>query len=181
MDFDGGWDSLARLVDGRWVERRPRRPDVVEQLRRETRLMPWLAPRLPLPVPVPEVVSEEPFVVRHVLVPGEPLEIPEHGHQLGLFLRALHDCPADEAIRLGVPRRTHHETLALRRLRPRPRRCRDRPRRTGERHQPPVEGDLTWSRRHPAGTRTCSRSTPTACCTETCIRITFSGVRHARL
>lgn len=108
-DFDGGWDSLARLVDGRWVERRPRRPEVAAQLRRETRLMPWLAPRLPLPVPVPEVVSDEPLVVRHALVPGEPLTRPghgrAHGRELGLFLRALHDCPADEATRLGVPTR----------------------------------------------------------------------------
>lgn len=112
VDFAGGWDSRARLVDDRWVERRPRRPDVVAQLRRETRLMPWLAPRLPLPVPVPEVVSDEPFVVRHVLVPGEPLAHPEHGRELGLFLRALHDCPADEAHRLGVPPGTPDADLA---------------------------------------------------------------------
>ncbi len=109
-DFDGGWDSLARLVDGRWVERRPRRPEVAAQLRRETRLMPWLAPRLPLPVPVPEVVSDEPLVVRHVLVPGEPLVVPGdqlahagQGRELGLFLRALHECSTDGALRLGVP------------------------------------------------------------------------------
>lgn len=114
MDFAGGWDSRARLVDGRWVDRRPRRPDVVGQLLRETRLMPWLAPRLPLPVPVPEVLSDEPLVVRHLLVPGEPLEHPEHaehGRGLGLFLRALHDCPADEAARLGVPTATPDEDL----------------------------------------------------------------------
>ncbi|MFI9010087.1 aminoglycoside phosphotransferase family protein [Actinosynnema sp. NPDC053489] len=104
-ELGGGWDSVARLVAGRWVVRRPRRPDVVPQLRRETRLMPWLAPRLPLPVPVPEVVSEEPFAVRHALVPGEPLTHPAHGRELGSFLRALHDCPADEAVRLGVPTR----------------------------------------------------------------------------
>lgn len=103
LDLGGGWDSTARLVGGRWVERRPRRPEVVAHLRRETRLMPWLAPRLPLPVPVPEVVSEEPFAVRHLLVPGEPLTRPDHGRELGLFLRALHDCPTDEPLRLGVP------------------------------------------------------------------------------
>ncbi|WP_367135612.1 phosphotransferase [Saccharothrix sp. HUAS TT1] len=103
VDLGCGWDSAARLVDGRWVERRPRRPEVVDQLRRETRLLPWLAPRLPLPVPVPEVVSEEPFAVRHLLVPGEPMARPERGRELGLFLRALHDCPTGEPARLGVP------------------------------------------------------------------------------
>ncbi|GAA4543939.1 phosphotransferase family protein [Amycolatopsis samaneae] len=105
MDFSGGWDSAATLVDGRWVERRPRRPEVAGQLRTEVRLMPWLAPRLPLPVPVPHLVSDEPLVIRHELVPGEPLERPdaEAGRRLGLFLRALHDCPVDEAIRHGLP------------------------------------------------------------------------------
>ena len=115
-DFDRGWDSQARLVDGRWVERRPRRSEVAAQLRRETRLMPWLAPRLPLPVPVPEVVSDEPLVVRHVLVPGEPLtrreHAREHGRDLGRFLRALHDSPADEASRFGVPTRPPGDTVA---------------------------------------------------------------------
>ncbi|MFD9964924.1 aminoglycoside phosphotransferase family protein [Amycolatopsis sp. NPDC058986] len=105
MDFPGGWDSAARLVDGRWVERRPRRPEVAARLRAEVRLMPWLAPRLPLPVPVPHVLSEAPLVVRHELVPGEPLERADAdaGHRLGVFLRALHDAPSDEAIRRGVP------------------------------------------------------------------------------
>ncbi|RDI49304.1 phosphotransferase [Nocardia mexicana] len=104
-DFDGGWDSIATLVDGRWVQRRPRRPEVAEQLLRETRLLPWLAPRLPLAVPVPELVTADPLVVRHLLVPGGPLErfTPECGRALGEFLRALHDCPVDEALRHGVP------------------------------------------------------------------------------
>lgn len=67
--------------------------------------MPWLAPRLPLPVPVPQVLSEDPLVVRHELVPGAPLAEPgaEHGRRLGSFLRALHDCPVHEAVRRGLP------------------------------------------------------------------------------
>ncbi|TCO60886.1 aminoglycoside phosphotransferase [Actinocrispum wychmicini] len=66
--------------------------------------MPRLAPRLPLPVPVPWVMSDDPVIVRHDLVPGEPLEHPTaaHGHTLGFFLRALHDCPVDDAIRHGL-------------------------------------------------------------------------------
>ena len=38
-----GWDSTAFLVGGRWVERRPRRPEIGPQLVRETVVMPWLA------------------------------------------------------------------------------------------------------------------------------------------
>ncbi|WP_439659140.1 aminoglycoside phosphotransferase family protein [Lentzea sp. HUAS TT2] len=99
-----GWDSTAFLVDGRWVERRPRRPGIGPQLVRETVVMPWLAPLLPLPVPVPEVVSEEPLVVRHELVPGEEITSPNavQGRQLGEFLLALHAAPVAAARRRGV-------------------------------------------------------------------------------
>ncbi|GAB2547149.1 phosphotransferase [Nocardia heshunensis] len=107
MKFDGenGWDSSATLVDERWVERRPRRVEVEAQLVRETRLLPWLAPRLPLPVPIPTVVSESPLVVRHPLIPGEPIEdyTPDNGGAIGRFLRALHDTPVAGALELGLP------------------------------------------------------------------------------
>lgn len=66
--------------------------------------MPWLAPRLPLLVPVPEVVAEEPLVVRHRLVPGEPIEQLDagHGSVLGRFLRCLHEVPVPDAVARGV-------------------------------------------------------------------------------
>ncbi|MFD6224834.1 phosphotransferase [Nocardia asteroides] len=122
MEFSQGWDSIAVLVDGRWVERRPRRPEVSDQLRRETRLMPWLAPRLPLAVPVPTVIGDSPLVVRHALVPGQAIEAPtaEHGREIGAFLRALHDSPAAEAVRRGVPPATvtrNDREMTLRRFR----------------------------------------------------------------
>ncbi|MFD4637582.1 phosphotransferase [Lentzea sp. NPDC058436] len=99
-----GWDSTAVLVGGRWVERRPRRPEIGPQLVRESVVMPWLAPRLPLPVPVPVLVSSDPVVARHELVPGEELVSPNavQGRQLGEFLRALHAAPVSEAVALGV-------------------------------------------------------------------------------
>lgn len=105
VEFSEGWDSFAELVDGAWVERRPRRPEVADQLRRETRLMPWLATLLPLQVPIPEVVSEAPLIVRHALVPGAAMTSDDarHGLVLGGFLRALHDCPAADAVRHGLP------------------------------------------------------------------------------
>ncbi|WP_067723255.1 phosphotransferase [Nocardia yamanashiensis] len=105
MGFEDGWDSFAALVDGEWVERRPRRAEVAGQLRREARVMPWLAPLLPLAVPVPWVVGEEPLVVRHALVRGSAIEEGgvEEGVAVGAFLRALHGCPVAEAVRRGLP------------------------------------------------------------------------------
>ncbi|MFF0455092.1 phosphotransferase family protein [Nocardia africana] len=103
MEFSGGWDTVATLVDDRWVERRPRRPEVAAQLLRETRLLPWLAAQLPLRVPVPRVAGENPLVVRHAMIPGRALETPcaEQGFVVGRFLRALHDCPPTAAIEHG--------------------------------------------------------------------------------
>ncbi|MEU8897496.1 phosphotransferase [Nocardia sp. NPDC048505] len=119
MEFAQGWDSITTLVEDRWVERRPRRPEIAAQLRRETRLLPWLAPRLPLPIPVPWVAGAAPLIVRHALVPGAATEAPtgEHGAIVGAFLRALHDSPAEEAVRHGLPpaettRRERAETTA---------------------------------------------------------------------
>lgn len=99
-----GWDSTAELVDGRWVDRRPRRPEIGPQLVRESVVMPWLAPLLPLPVPVPVVLSADPLIVRHELVHGEELESPNavQGRQLGEFLLALHAVPVAEAAARGV-------------------------------------------------------------------------------
>ncbi|MFI6598714.1 aminoglycoside phosphotransferase family protein [Nonomuraea sp. NPDC050536] len=101
--IEQGWDSLTRLVDGRWIERRPRRPSVGPLLLMETRLMPWLAPQLPLAVPVPVVVSHSPVVVRHAVVPGLPMSSPgpSQALRLGEFLRALH--AADASAAPGLP------------------------------------------------------------------------------
>ncbi|MGZ5400789.1 MAG: phosphotransferase, partial [Nocardioides sp.] len=92
-----GWDSEAFVVDGRWLERVPRRPEVRTWLEAEARLMPRLAPLLPLDVPVPVVIDTDPWRVRHELVPGEPVErdrlAAPDGRRVGEFLRALHDVP----------------------------------------------------------------------------------------
>lgn len=48
-----GWDNTVHLVDGTWAFRFPRRAAAVPGFRRETALLPALAPRLPLRVPVP--------------------------------------------------------------------------------------------------------------------------------
>ncbi len=106
--WDDGWDAEARLVDGRWVERTPRRPEREEPLRREVRLLPWLAPQLPVAVPRPAVVGEEPLVVRHELIAGSPWD----GHGVGIAravadaVRSLHRVSATDGRRVGLPELT---------------------------------------------------------------------------
>jgi aminoglycoside phosphotransferase (APT) family kinase protein len=102
-DFDGGWDNRVTLVDG-WVHRTPRFPDREAQLRREAALLPWLAPRLPLPTPRLEVVADDPFTVRHAYLPGGPCPgtSAAQGASVGAFLRALHDVDPEEAVRHGA-------------------------------------------------------------------------------
>ncbi|WP_328324275.1 phosphotransferase [Kribbella sp. NBC_00382] len=97
---DDGWDSRAWL-DGEWLNREPRREEVRPRLLAETRLMPWLAPQLPVPVPVPEQTQ---YGVRHRVLVGQPLEAgsTELGRQLGKFLSALHAIDPAEAAAQGA-------------------------------------------------------------------------------
>ena len=103
--FDDGWDSVARVVEGRWVDRTPRRPDRADALRRETRLLPWLGPQLSAPVPRPVVRSEDPLVVRHELIAGDPWDGRgvEVAREVAGFVRSLHRVSATDARRLGIP------------------------------------------------------------------------------
>jgi aminoglycoside phosphotransferase (APT) family kinase protein len=99
-----GWDNTVFLVGGDWIFRFPRRSVALPGIRREIELLPRLAPRLPLPVPIPELVGgpspEYPWPfwgARHI--PGH--ELAESGRPdedrvaaaagLGAFLRALHE------------------------------------------------------------------------------------------
>ena len=107
VETEQGWDSVATVVEGQWLDRRPRYPDYEEQLRTETRLMARVAPLVTLPVPVPVVLEEEPLRVRHRLIPGsaaseEALDAAQ-GRRLGEFLRCLHDLPVSVYVEAGVP------------------------------------------------------------------------------
>ncbi len=116
-DFDGGWDNRVTLVDGRWVERTPRFPDREPQLRREVALLPWLAPLLPLPVPVPAVVSERPLTIRYAYLPGDacPGTSAGQGRAVGQFLAALHRLDPTDAVAHGAPdaSSSHEEVLLV--------------------------------------------------------------------
>lgn len=100
-----GWDSRATLVERRWIDRVPRRAEVAAALRTEATLLPWLAPCLPLAVPVPSVIAEEPLRVRHVALPGSVSADLSAGMGIAMaeFLRALHAVPVSTAVALGVP------------------------------------------------------------------------------
>ena len=108
-----GWDNTAWLVDQRWLFRFPRREIALDGVGRELRVLPLLAPQLPLPVPEPLFVGAAgpafpwPFFGAAV-IPGRELaeaQLDDRGRAalarpLGVFLRALH--AADVAVELPV-------------------------------------------------------------------------------
>jgi len=104
--IEGGWDSLVLEVDGEWVVRVPRRPEVREWLEMEVRLLPELAPTLPVPIPRFEHVAANGVrAVAYRKLPGEAVNAsrPRVGAAIGHFLAALHAFPVDRARELGVP------------------------------------------------------------------------------
>jgi aminoglycoside phosphotransferase (APT) family kinase protein len=110
-----GWDSAAFEVNGEWIFRFPRRPQVEARLRKEVALLPELASSLPVPVPRPEiVVQNDTFFVGHRKLDGRPLQTAARGpaEQLGDFLGALHAFPVARAARLSVPVRDADGAIA---------------------------------------------------------------------
>ncbi|HZG96008.1 MAG TPA: phosphotransferase [Mycobacteriales bacterium] len=121
----GGGGRSSTLAIGDWLLRFPRRPEVVDELVREQRVLDAIAPLLPVAVPRsrPVGVLEDgtPFFA-HPLIPGEPLDEPTARlglvvSQLAGLLHALHAVPARQVTDLGVPvldagatRRWVHET-----------------------------------------------------------------------
>lgn len=125
-----GWDSLALLVNGRWLLRVARRPEVSATLAREARLLPLIASAI-APVRVPQFVftrfDAEPAVVGYEAIEGEPLTaaalpasdspllvgegpgvrslhpLDAIADQLADFLTALHSIPTERAIATGLP------------------------------------------------------------------------------
>ncbi|WP_307797285.1 phosphotransferase [Actinomadura barringtoniae] len=100
-----GWDNTVMRVGDDWIFRFPRRQIAVPGVTREIAVLPRLAPRLPLPIPVPSLAAPEgmetfpwPFWGGR-LVPGRELaesrlgedEREAAGRGIGAFLRALHD------------------------------------------------------------------------------------------
>jgi aminoglycoside phosphotransferase (APT) family kinase protein len=110
-----GWDNTAFVVNEAYVFRFPRRQIAVNLIEIENRLLPFVAPRLPLPVPVPLFVGrpEERFPwpfggyrklagrTACALALDERQRI-QAAEPIAHFLAALHAIPRDEASRRGA-------------------------------------------------------------------------------
>ena len=88
-----GWDMTVWLVDGRWTFRFPRKEFALPGIRREIELLPGLAERLPLPIPVPTFVGE----------PSDEFDWPFYGAPF-LPGRELADAALDDTNRVGLAR-----------------------------------------------------------------------------
>ncbi|MFL5354114.1 phosphotransferase [Archangium sp.] len=111
-----GWDNAAYTVNGRWVFRFPRRQIARGLLENEARILPRLAPHLPLRIPEPvwhgraEGAYPYPFA-GYALLPGDtacavtwtPEERLRNAPVLGSFLAALHGLPVDGETRARGP------------------------------------------------------------------------------
>jgi len=98
-----GWDHSVWVVEERYVFRFPRRQAAIPGFQREFTVLPKLAPRLPLPVPLPTFAGEPadgfpwPFFGAE-LIPGVEAGVAELDDdtrlkvalELAAFLRALH-------------------------------------------------------------------------------------------
>lgn len=112
-----GWDNTVYLVGADWVFRFPRRTIAVPGVEREIAALPRLAPRLPLPIPVPELIGRPargypwPFFGARLIHGRELAEVgPTNAERVpaaaavGAFLRALHsrELVAELAAELGA-------------------------------------------------------------------------------
>jgi aminoglycoside phosphotransferase (APT) family kinase protein len=106
-EIEGGWDYAVFEVNGTWIVRVPRRPEVRAWLRKEARLLPELAPTLPLPVPEFEVTHHDPDLrfVAYRRIEGDPIDqflqqpvdARALGEHLGRFLASVHAFPLPRA------------------------------------------------------------------------------------
>jgi aminoglycoside phosphotransferase (APT) family kinase protein len=104
---EDGWDSLVLDLDGEWIVRFPRRPEVEQWMEREIALLPELAATLPVAIPSFELVARNGLVgVGYRKLAGSPATngLDERtGQDLGLLLTALRRFPVERARALGVP------------------------------------------------------------------------------
>lgn len=139
-----GWDNSAFRINGAYVFRFPRRQIAAPLVETEGRLLPMLAPRLPLPIPAPTFLGRPadgypwPFI-GHALISGRTAcaaaldeeQRTRLAEPLAHFLAALHATPAEEAARHGAGPDTFAR-LDITRRRPSPRELLDPLSRRGE-------------------------------------------------
>jgi aminoglycoside phosphotransferase (APT) family kinase protein len=120
--FAEGWDNTVLLVDETWAFRFPRRAVTLPAFRRESAVLPQIAPLLPLPIPVPELIGTDddpadpwPFTGAR-LIPGQELADAlladdarvDAASAVGAFLRALHAPTTRTAVNVELPRDPMH-------------------------------------------------------------------------
>lgn len=111
-----GWDNAAFLVEEHLVFRFPQRAIAAPLMERENRLLPLLAPSLPLPIPAPRYIGVPqpgyrwPFAGYEILLgvtacTREPNESEREtlAQDLARFLRALHDVDPQLLLDAGLP------------------------------------------------------------------------------
>jgi aminoglycoside phosphotransferase (APT) family kinase protein len=106
VQIGDGWDSEIHVVDGAWVVRIPRRPQVAAQVRAEVALLRALAVTLPVAVPQVEAVAPNGagwLVYRWI--DGDPITSGASARDVAAFLSALHRFPVRRAAELGIERR----------------------------------------------------------------------------
>ena len=119
-----GCDSVAFEVNGEWVFRFPKNDETAAQYAVEARLLPLIAPRLPLAVPlfefqgIPSPECPRTFCGYRKLA-GEPaIRLPAGDRPseslagpIARFLSALHSVPIQDASDAGVPRQSLAATV----------------------------------------------------------------------
>ncbi len=89
VERDDGWDFRVLVIDDEWVVRWPRHELAVEEIEKESELLPVIAQLLPVEVPVFAYASREPWLVVYRFIAGEPL-VDEDADGVRGFLDALH-------------------------------------------------------------------------------------------
>jgi aminoglycoside phosphotransferase (APT) family kinase protein len=113
VPIEEGWDSSVFEVDGEWIVRAPRRPEVRDWMRVEAALLPALADALPVPIPQFAGVEDtaRDFFVAYRKLEGEALSAEACrgssgaplAAQLASFLADLHAFPRERATAAGLP------------------------------------------------------------------------------
>lgn len=111
-----GWDNAAFLVEEHLIFRFPQRDVAAPLMERENRLLPLLAPSLPIPIPTPRYIGVPqgsypwPFAGYEILLgvtacTREPNDAERRvlAEDLARFLRALHDVDPQPLIEAGLP------------------------------------------------------------------------------
>jgi len=110
-----GWDNTAFTVNGDYIYRFPRRTSALNLLLAESKVLPELAKRAPLPIPVPVYFGKPgdgypwPFVGYRKLSGRtacqanlSDLQRTVIAEPLAQFLAAIHAIPVEDAIQIGV-------------------------------------------------------------------------------